>query len=84
MSQMDAARIIWLNQLEEVRREWVDDAARGEMLRKRLDMLKHEKSNSIKTGSRLFCVCCPFVFEKAVYHQYPNHMLFHTITNLKY
>ena len=44
MSQMDAAldavRQIGLNQREEVRQEWFDDAAQGEMFRKRLDMLK--------------------------------------------
>ena len=44
MSQMDAAldavRQIGLNQREEVRREWFDDAAQGEMFRKRLDTLK--------------------------------------------
>ena len=43
MSQMDAAldtvRQIGLNQREEVRREWFDDAAQGEMFQKRLDTL---------------------------------------------
>ena len=44
-SQMDAAldavRQTGLNHREEVSREWFDNAAQGELLRKRLDMLKH-------------------------------------------